>query len=86
MKPLNKATVNFWLIVGVVLFLAGCAAKEPTVITRTVYQEIKIPVVCIEEMPAKPKFKASDPQSARELMEYFKTCEDLLKQCVRSAR
>ncbi|WP_314069918.1 hypothetical protein [Campylobacter showae] len=68
------------------LILAGCAAKEPTVITRTVYQEVKIPVVCIEEMPAKPKFKASDPQSARELMEYFKTCEDLLKQCVRSAR
>ncbi|WP_314300497.1 hypothetical protein [Campylobacter showae] len=68
------------------LILAGCAAKEPTVITRTVYQEVKIPVVCIEEMPAKPKFKATDPQSARELMAYFKTCEDLLKQCVRGAK
>lgn len=81
MKPLNKATANFWLIVGVVLFLAGCAAKEPTVITRTVYQEVKIPVVCIEEMPEKPKFEANDPQSARELMGYFKTCEELLKGC-----
>ena len=68
------------------LILAGCAAKEPTVITRTAYQEVKIPVVCIEEMPAKPKFKATDPQSARELMAYFKTCEDLLKQCVRGAK
>lgn len=82
MKPLNKtiAAATCGLI------LAGCAAKEPTVITRTVYQEVKIPVVCIEEMPAKPKFKATDPQSARELMAYFKTCEDLLKQCVRGAK
>lgn len=64
------------------LMLAGCAAKEPTVITRTVYQEVKIPVVCIEEMPAKPKFKAGDPRSARELMAYLKMCEDLLRGCV----
>jgi len=82
MKPLNKtiAAATCGLI------LAGCAAKEPTVITRTVYQEVKIPVICIEEMPAKPKFKASDPQSARELMAYFKMCEDLLKQCVRGTK
>ena len=77
MKPLNKtiAAATCGLI------LAGCAAKEPTIITRTVYQEVKIPVVCIEEMPTKPKFKAIDPQSARELMAYFKMCEELLKGC-----
>ena len=80
MKRAHKATVKFCLIVAAVFSLAGCA-KEPQIITRTVYQEVKIPVVCIEKMPEKPKFKANDPQSARELMEYFKTCEELLKGC-----
>lgn len=81
MKRACKATVKFCLTVAAVLSLAGCA-KEPQIITRTVYQEVKIPVACIEKMPEKPKFEANDAKSARELMEYFKTCEELLKGCV----
>ena len=87
MKPESRAVRNFrtaGLIAICGLFFCGCA-KEPQIITRTVYQEVKIPVACIEKMPVKPKFETSDPQSARELMWYFKTCEELLKQCVRGA-
>ena len=69
-----------------VLLFSGCVSKEPQIITKTVYQEVRTPVACLAKMPEKPKFEANDPQSARELMEYFKTCEDLLKQCVRGAK
>lgn len=68
-------------IVICVLFFGGCA-KEPQIITKTVYQEVRTPVACLTKMPVKPKFEANDPQSARELMEYFKTCEELLRGCV----
>jgi PBP1b-binding outer membrane lipoprotein LpoB len=68
-------------IVLLVLVFCGCA-KEPQIITETVYQEVRTPVACIEKMPEKPKFEANDPQSAQGLMEYFKTCEELLKGCV----
>lgn len=81
MKRVYKATVKFYLTVAAVLSLAGCA-KEPQIITRTVYQEVKIPVACIEKMPTKPKFNKDDLASAKELMSYFKTCEELLKGCV----
>jgi conserved domain protein len=81
MKQANKATVKFCLIVAAVLSLAGCA-KEPQIITKTVYQEVRTPVACLTKMPQKPKFEANDPQSAQGLMEYFKTCEELLKGCV----
>ena len=81
MKQANKATVKFCLIVAGVLSLAG-GAKEPQIITKTVYQEVRTPVACLTKMPQKPKFEANDPQSAQGLMEYFKTCEELLKGCV----
>ena len=81
---LGNRTVRYFRTVAPIaicaLFFCGCA-KEPQIITKTVYQEVKTPVACIEKMPEKPKFEASDPQSARELMEYFKTCEELLKGC-----
>ena len=76
MKQANKAVT----IAICALFFGGCA-KEPQVITKTVYQEVRPPVACRAKMPEKPKFEANDPQSARELMEYFKTCEELLKGC-----
>lgn len=76
MKQANKAVT----IAICALFFGGCA-KEPQIITKTVYQEVKTPVACIKKLPEKPKFEANDPQSARELMEYFKTCEELLKGC-----
>ena len=68
-------------IVLLVLVFCGCAGKEPQIITETVYQEVRTPVACIEKMPEKPKFEANDPQSAQGLMEYLKTCEELLKGC-----
>ena len=61
--------------------LVGCSSK-PEVIVKTQYQDVFIPVACIEKMPAKPKFSPSDLQSAKELMGYFLTCEELLKGCV----
>lgn len=68
------------MIILAIIF-CGCSSKEPQIITKTAYQEVKTPVACIKKLPEKPKFEANDPQSARELMEYFKTCEELLKGC-----
>ena len=66
--------------------LFGCAGKESGVIVKTKYQDVYIAVPCIDEMPQKPERDRSDPDNQRKIAEYFKTCEDLLKQCVRSAR
>ncbi|WP_298086151.1 hypothetical protein [uncultured Campylobacter sp.] len=88
MKPANKEIKlksDFVVLCGTLIILAiifcGCSSKEPQIITKTVYQEVKTPVACLAKMPEKPKFEANNPQSARELMEYFKTCEELLKGC-----
>ena len=61
--------------------LAGCSSK-PEVIVKTQYQDVYVPMACIEKMPTKPKYSSSDLQSAKELMGYFLTCEELLKGCV----
>lgn len=61
--------------------LIGCSTK-PDVIVKTQYQDVYVPVACIEKMPAKPKYSPSNLQSAKELMTYFLTCEELLKGCV----
>ena len=66
----------------VALLFFGCAGKEPQVITRTKYQDVYIAVPCIDEMPQKPERDRSDPDNQKKIAEYFKTCEDLLKQCV----
>ena len=65
----------------VAFFMTGCASK-PEVIVKTQYQDVYVPVACIEKMPAKPKYSPSNLQSAKELMGYFLTCEELLKGCV----
>ena len=65
----------------VAFFMTGCASK-PEVIVKTQYQDVFIPVACIEKMPTKPKYSPNDLQSAKELMGYFLTCEELLKGCV----
>lgn len=61
--------------------LVGCGAK-PEVIVKTQYQDVYVPVACIDKMPTKPKYSTSDLQSAKDLMGYFLTCEELLKGCV----
>lgn len=65
----------------VVFFIVGCSSK-PEVIVKTQYQDVYVPIACVKEMPAKPKYSPSDLQSAKELMGYFLTCEELLKGCV----
>lgn len=60
--------------------LAGCGAK-PEVIVKTQYQDVYVPVACIDKMPTKPKFSPENLESAKELMGYFLTCEELLKGC-----
>ena len=61
--------------------LVGCSSK-PEVIVKTQYQDVYVPVACIKEMPTKPKFSPENLESAKELMGYFLTCEELLKGCV----
>ncbi len=61
--------------------LAGCGAK-PEVIVKTQYQDVYVPIACIKEMPIKPKFSPENLESAKELMGYFLTCEELLKGCI----
>lgn len=65
----------------VTFFMAGCASK-PEVIVKMQYQDIYVPVACIEKMPTKPKYSPENLESAKELMGYFLTCEELLKGCV----
>ena len=66
------------------LMLAGCASKEPQIITRTEYQEVKTPVACIkrEQLPTPPEYDPSDPKTFKELMEYAVAADRLLKGCV----
>ncbi|WP_103643587.1 hypothetical protein [Campylobacter concisus] len=64
----------------VAFFMAGCTSK-PEVIVKTQYQDVYVPVACIEKMPTKPKFSPENLESAKELMGYFLTCEELLKGC-----
>ena len=44
-----------------------------------------IPIRCINKMANKPKYDHENMQTARELMEYYKTCEELLKGCMSQA-
>ena len=70
-----------WLFCIAALFF-GCAGKEPQIITRTEYKDVYVTVSCIDEMPQKPERDRSDPDNQKKIAEYFKACEDLLKQCV----
>ena len=65
--------------------LAGSAAKEPQIIARTEYQEVKTPVACIkrEDLPTPPEYDPKDPQTFKELMEYAVAADRLLKGCAK---
>ena len=67
------------------LMLAGCASKEPQIITRTEYQEVKTPIACTkrEQLPTPPEYDPSDPQTFKELMEYAVAADGLLKGCAK---
>lgn len=85
MKQVNKITLfslKTALVVICALILAGCAGKDPQVIIRTEYKDVFVPIRCINKMPNKPKYDHENMQTARELMQYYKTCEELLRGCV----
>ena len=65
----------------VAFFIVGCSSK-PEIIVKTQYQDVYVPVACIEKMPIKPKFSPENLESAKELMGYFLMCEKLLEGCV----
>nr|DAX44237.1 MAG TPA: TRAF PROTEIN, TRAO PROTEIN, TRAN ADHESION, BACTERIAL SECRETION.5A [Bacteriophage sp.] len=92
---LRKAVKRSWSVVKgflmswhvkITLFLvtifSGCASKEPQIIKQTEYQDVYITVSCIDKMPQKPERDRNDPDNQKKIAEYFKACEDLLKQCV----
>ena len=92
MKPANKEIrlkSDFVVLCDTLIILAiifcGCAGKDPQVIIRTEYKDVFVPIRCINKMPNKPKYDHENMQAARELMEYYKTCEELLKGCVSQA-
>ncbi|RAX59332.1 hypothetical protein CCZ01_00940 [Helicobacter monodelphidis] len=64
-----------------VFFLIGCA-KQPEVITKVEFVEVKVPVKCNVELPPKPKAKR-DFKSAQELANYYAILEARLKECVK---
>ena len=79
-----RAKIGFFCTA--VFLFSGCATKEPQIITRTEYQDVYVAVPCIDEMPQKPARDRNDPDNQKKIAEYFKTCEDLLKQCVGGAK
>lgn len=71
------------LITGALLCFSGCATNEPkapTVITE--YKEVPKPVRCNVEMPVKPHYDRTKPETAKALAEYYLNCEGFLKQCL----
>ena len=65
---------------ALILLFSGCADKqvpEPSV----VYKEKYMPVRCNAKMPDKPKDDGKF-ETHKAKMIYYKTCEDLLRQCI----
>ncbi len=80
MRCLNRSVKIFSAMIAIFVF-AGCASKEPQIVTKIEYQDVLVPIRCINKMPNKPKYDYEDIQTARDLMEYYKTCEEILKSC-----
>ena len=74
--------VKITLFLIAIFLFSGCASKEPQIIKQTEYQDVYITVSCVDEMPQKPERDRSDPDNQKKIAEYFKACEDLLRQCV----
>ena len=74
--------VKIMLFLVAIFLFSGCASKEPQIIRQTEYQDVYITVSCIDKMPQKPERDRSDPDNQKKIAEYFKACEDLLRQCV----
>lgn len=71
--------ILLFAVVG--LFFTGCNTKQE-LITKTVYQDVYIPVKCLDTMPVKPVYDSKNLESAKDLMRYYEEVEILLKGCV----
>lgn len=71
----------FVLAILMIMILSGCGAKsEPIIVTK--YQEILTPIKCNVTLPTKPFFDKNEPQTAKQILIYYKQVEELLKECV----
>ena len=63
------------------ILLVGCAAKsEPDIIYKTVYQEVKVPVVYKIDRPKRPMYTSNDtaPSYLLKLRQYTMTLETII--------
>lgn len=80
---MRNIQIVYMIVCG--LMLVGCASKEPQIITRTEYQEVKTPIACVkrEDLPTPPEYDPSDPWTFKELMKYAVATDRLLKGCAK---
>ncbi|WP_232209591.1 MULTISPECIES: hypothetical protein [Campylobacter] len=78
----NLRKIVFIILLSFAVIMAGCANK-PEIITRTLYQDVYIPMKCDVKLPEKPEYDKNDPDSAKKLAIYYKQVEKLLKGCIR---
>lgn len=72
----------FVLLLLVCVILSGCATPQPTPIIKTEYKEVLIPIKCKVQIPQKPKFDPTKPQTATLLAKYYENIEALFLECV----
>ena len=62
------------------LFLFGCASVKPEVIYKTVYQEVKIPIVYNIDRPKRPMYTSNDNTLSYllKLKQYIITLETII--------
>ena len=63
-----------------ILCLSGCASNKPEIIYKTVYQEVKVPVVYKIDRPKRPLYTSSDnaPSYILKLRQYIITLETII--------
>nr|DAS93529.1 MAG TPA: lipoprotein [Caudoviricetes sp.] len=80
---MNQVKTSLFFIL-VLFCLVGCSSKEPEIIVRTEYQEKKVPVRCINQMPVKPIWDTNNPSYSYDLLlKYYELIEKLLEKCTK---
>lgn len=83
---MKNKVVKFAAVCAAAIMLCGCAGAESRIIARTQYQDVDKPVRCNVELPPKPSFDESDPQTAGAVAAYHEEVERLLLLCVGEKR
>lgn len=67
-------------LIILLFLLVGCASKEPTIIYKTDYKEVKIPVTYKLERPKRPMFTSTDtvPVYLLKVLSYTKSLEVII--------